>query len=315
MLLAGTTDHLEDLDRQYTLAEDVRVDAVAVAVGATAPGGPATVPAAPAAPTAPTAAYVLLDGQRVARVEAFELAPVVRLPHPTGQSLAAGADLLVAGTAGAHLATLDPATGSLAPVTAFDGVDGRGGWHNPGSAPPDLRSIAVTASGTWLAAVHVGGVWRSIDRGATWANVVPADADVHEVVAGVGGRVAAAAATGLGWSGDDGVTWRWTADGLHGAYARAVALDGDIAYLTASTGPRSGDGRLYRGRLGSPLVACTAGLPPSFPFNLDTGSLAARDGEVALGTRTGEVFRSGDAGATFDRVTERLPPVRVLRFA
>lgn len=306
MLLVGTTEHLEDLDRQYTIAEDVVVDAVAVGTGDRAT--PTTDPAA-------GVAFVLLDGERVARVAAFDLAPVARLSGAGGQSMAAGRDCLLVGAAGAHLATLDPARGEVAPVRAFDRVDGRDGWHNPGRSAPDLRSLAVTATGSWLAAVHVGGVWRSTDGGATWDNVVPADADVHEIVAGADGRVAAAAAGGLGWSDDDGATWQWTAEGLHGPYARAVALDGDTAFLTASTGPRTTDGRLYRGGLGSPLTPCGDGLPASFPFNLDSGSLAARGGQVALGTSEGDVYRSGDGGSTFERVTERLPEIRVVRFA
>jgi photosystem II stability/assembly factor-like uncharacterized protein len=163
--------------------------------------------------------------------------------------------------------------------------------------------------------VHVGGVWRSKDRGESWQNVIPPEADVHEVVAGDSGCVAVAAAIGFGWSEDGGDTWQWTTDGLHAGYARAVALDGDTAFVTASTGPETTDGRLYRCHLGEPLVPCSGGLPDSFPFNLDSGSIAASAGQVALGTRNGRVFRSGDSGSTWSLAAERMRPVRVLRFS
>ncbi|MGH9081875.1 MAG: hypothetical protein ACRDY3_00230 [Acidimicrobiales bacterium] len=303
MLIVGTAEHLEDLDRQYTLAEDVSVTALAV-------GGSGSPP-----PGAGLAVHALLDGSRVARVEEYELAPVAALPGPDGQSMAAAGGRLLVGLGGAHLLVVDPGRGGTEPVAPFDAVEGRRSWENPAGPSPDLRSVAVSPAGSWLVNVHVGGIWRSTDGGGSWTNVVAPEIDVHEVVVGDGGRVAAAAARGLGWSADDGLTWEWSVEGLHAGYARAVALDGDMVYVTASSGPRSTDGRLYRGRLGEPLEPCGGGLPPSFPFNLDTGCLAARAGQVALGTPDGLVYRSSDGGSTFERVTERLAPVRVLRFA
>lgn len=302
MLLLGTTRHLEDLDCQYSLAEDVVVTAIA-----------AGAPAAPAAP----AAYVLLDGERIAGIDEFELVPIAELPKPgpPAQSLAVSDGSLLVGFAGAHLAVVDPRGGTVSAVDAFEHVAGREEWENPAGVTPDLRSIAVTDAGTWLVNVHVGGVWRSTDRGAQWENVVAPPADVHEVVAAPNGRVVAAAAGGFGWSTDDGRSWDWTAQGLHASYCRAVALDGDTAYVAASTGPSTSDARLYRCRLGGVPEPCGGGLPASFPFNLDTGSLAARDGHVALGTRDGQVWRSSDGAATFEAITERVGHVLVLRFA
>lgn len=302
MLLVGTTEHLEDLDREYTIAEEVSVTAIAVswpAAGAGAPGG----------------VHVLLDGERLGRVEEFEVRPVAALPGGGGQSMAGDGATLVVGTAGAHLFSFDLSSTRFASVESFDAVEGRGSWENPASSTPDLRSLAVTDSGAWLAAVHVGGLWRSADRGASWRCVVPPGDDVHEVCAGEGGVVCVAAARGFGWSEDDGLTWQWTTDGLHAGYCRAVAVDGQLAYLTASTGPSTRDGRLYRGGLGGSLEPVTDGLPESFPFNIDSGCLAARGGDVAFGTEDGRIFRSRRAGARFELVAERMPPVRTVRFA
>lgn len=302
MLLVGTGRHLEDLDREYTLVEDAEVTAIAVStVGPVMPGADGPV-------------YVLLDGERVDRVEAHGVVPVGRLDGERGQSMAAAGRRLVVGLEGAHLTVFDVVRGHAGSLTSFDEVAGRESWKNPAAPSPDLRSLAVVPRGSWFAGVHVGGVWRSRDEGRSWASVVPPAADVHEVVAGPDGRVAVAAARGFAWSKDDGDSWTWSTDGLHAGYCRAVALDGDAAYVSASTGPGSTDGRLYRCRLGGPLEQCTGGLPSSFPFNLDTGCLTARAGEVAVGTVDGFVYRSTDAGRSFERVIERLAPVRVLRF-
>lgn len=297
MLLLGTTDHLEDLDRQFTIAEDVSVTSIAVGVDGGARG-----------------VYVLLDGDRVARVDEYALAPVASVGPGNGQSLAVVEGGLLVGFENARLAELRLAEPGLSPVDSFGLVPGRATWENPAGRAPDLRSIAVTDAGTWLVGVHVGGVWRSADAGSTWANVVPADEDVHEVSAGRAGVVVAAASRGFGWSLDDGLSWQWTTDGLHAAYCRAAAVDGDVAYVTASTGSSTRDGRLFRARLGNPFEACRGGLPESFPYNLDTGGLAAWRGEAAVGTPDGQVWRSRDGGETYEMVTERVGHVRVLRF-
>lgn len=302
MLIVGTTSHLEDLDREYTLATDVSVNAVASApTGAFGMGG--------------SAAWALLDGERVDRLDEVDLAPVASLPTPSGQSMAAVAngDLLV-GLADAHLVTVS-SSGAVTPVPSFDTVEGRTGWDNPAGPTPDLRSIAVSDGGSWFAGVHVGGVWRSRDAGATWESVVAPELDVHELGCGGERRVVAAASAGFGWSEDDGDTWQWTTDGLHSAYARAVALDGDTVFLTASTGPETNDGRLFRAPIGGSFVQCRGGLPESFPFNLDTATVTARAGQVALGTPDGRVFRSRDSGEHWELACAGMPPVRVLRFA
>jgi hypothetical protein len=303
MLIVGTSTHLEDLDREYTLAEDVSVTALA-----SSPAGPGT-------PHAAGTVYALLDGERVARVGEFELVPRAVLPGGGGQSMAAtAAGGLVIGMEGAHLGELDPESGAMRAVDAFDSVGGRDSWENPAAPTPDLRSLAVSVDGTWFVNVHVGGLWRLEAGGGSFEQVVEPEADIHEVCAGSGGIVAVAAAKGFGWSRDGGATWSFTADGLHAPYCRAVALDGDVAYVSASTGPRTTDGRLYRCRLGEPLRQCTAGLPESFPFNIDTGSVTARSGEVAFGTHEGQVYRSADGGSTFELLGERMHPVRVLRY-
>jgi hypothetical protein len=306
MLIVGTAFHLEDLDRSYTYAEDVSVTAVAV--------GSSSMGVGSMLPSSSRPVWGLLDGDRVLQLDEFDMDSVGRLPTATGQSLAAvsGGNLLV-GLTGAHLLTLS-FDGVIGEVPAFETVEGRDAWGNPAASTPDLRSIAVSSAGAWFANVHVGGVWRSGDSGLSWQNVIPPEVDVHEVVTGEGGYVAVAAAKGFGWSKDDGDSWQWTTDGLHAGYSRAVALDGDTAFVTASTGPDTTDGRLYRCHLGNAMEPCSGGLPESFPFNLDSGSIAASVGQAALGTRDGRVFRSTDGGSTWELAAGRMKRVQVLRF-
>ena len=307
MLIVGTTAHLEDLDRSYTYAEDVSVTALAF--------GSFTGGVGSLLPSSPRPVWSILDRERIVELGEFDIAPLVRLPTATAQSLAVSpGGSLVVGMEGAHLLTVS-SDGVISELGSFDTVAGRDDWHNPAGPAPDLRSVAVTSADVWFAGVHVGGLWRSKDRGESWQNVIPPEADVHEVVAGEGDCVAVAAAVGFGWSEDGGDSWQWTTDGLHAGYSRAVALDGETAFVTASTGPETSDGRLYRCRLGDRFEPCSGGLPPSFPFNLDTGSLAASAGRVALGTPSGLVFRSSDNGSTWSLAADRMRHVTVLRFA
>ncbi|MGD1011253.1 MAG: hypothetical protein ABR925_01775 [Acidimicrobiales bacterium] len=306
VLIVGTTGHLEDLDRTYTYADDVSVTAVAVG---SFDGGVGSL-----LPASPRPVWGLLDGRRIVRLDEFDLTPVASLPDATAQSLAALPEGgLLVGLAGARLLTVSR-DGAVAEVGHLD--DGAAAaTAQPGSSSSrDLRSVAVSSTGIWYANVDAGGVWRSSDRGKSWRIVVPTEAAVHEVVVGDGRRVVAAAANGFGWSQDDGDTWQWTTEGLHAAYSRAVALDGDQAFVTVSTGPETTDARLYRCQVGSPLEQCAGGLPESFPFNLGVGSVAASAGQVALGAPDGRIFRSSDGGSTFSLSADRLRHVSVLRF-
>jgi hypothetical protein len=160
-------------------------------------------------------------------------------------------------------------------------------------------------------------VWRSDpnqDDTVRWTEVVSVDADTHQVVTDAERGIAvAAAAIGFG-RGDGGRSWDWTADGLHATYCRAAAIAGEMSLVTASTGPGSRRGAVYRRPLGAdgPFEKCTAGLPEWFPFNLDTAQLAAAGDEVVLGTADGRVFGSSDRGATWDQLADGLAPVRTV---
>lgn len=215
------------------------------------------------------------------------------------------------GTADARLWAVGDA--GATPVAGFDTVEGRSSWHAVGSARPYVRSVTSTVGdGARLASVHVGGIPRSTNAGATWAPTVDVDADVHEVRAHPvePHRVMAAAAVGLLESDDAGATWRDPATrGLHATYLRALAFPTGAVVVSASDGPFGRHVALYRRELDGPAFErCTAGLPDWLPAIVDTGSLAARGPCVVAGSAD-QVVRSEDGGERWAVVARELPTV------
>jgi hypothetical protein len=295
MLLVGTTDSLQDLE-----SGEVFVDGTAVT--ALAPGGA-------------DEWYALLDRRFIVRLEkgAPGVVPQGELREPDGQSLAVLPNgTVVVGRTDARLSAVSPST-EVRDIPGFDAVPGRDSWENPANATPDTRTMDVGPTRWWVN-VHVGGVWWSEDAGETWQGAIEPRADVHEVRAGTQGRVAVAAAVGFGWSEDDGRSWSWTKDGLHARYLRAVALDGDMAFVSASDGPFTTNGAVYRGRLGSTFVRCEAGLPERFDGNVDSGHLDAAGGRVAVGFRD-HVYTSEDGGQTWREIAVFPEHITAVRFA
>ena len=96
------------------------------------------------------------------------------------------------------------------------------GLPTPGRSLPDPTA---PCSRTCTSA----GSFARDDPDGAWEPTIDIDADVHQVLADPirAGHVVAATALGLAESSDAGGTWRFTTEGLHAPYARAVALDGD----------------------------------------------------------------------------------------
>ena len=219
-----------------------------------------------------------------------------------------GADVFV-GSSEARLFRL--AGDQLEPVLAFDHAEGRETWHTPWGGPPDTRSMANWNDDIFVN-VHVGGILRSDDGGATWTPTIEVDADVHHVTTAAG-TVLAACAGGLAVSTDRGVTWAYRTDGLEARYSRAVAVCGGTVLLSTSNGPRGGRAAVYRGRLaGGTFERCRDGLPEWFDDNIDTYRLEALpDGALAVfGTSDGRAYGSTDEGATWSELASGLPPVQ-----
>jgi hypothetical protein len=254
------------------------------------------------------AAWAITDHKALHHRTAAGWQEVAVVPGEPATALVAAPAGVVVGTAGAHLLRLDG--DALVPVDAFDAVSGRETWGTPWGDPPDVRSLAAAPDGTLLVNVHVGGVVRSRDGGATWTPTIEVDADVHQVIVDPRSGVAfVAAAIGFAETTDGGDRWRVATDGLHSTYARALAIAGAHVLLTASDGPFTKRAALYRRPLdaSAPFSRVTEGLPEWFAKNVDTHWVAARGDEAALATEEGDVYRSGDAGASWTQVASGLP--------
>jgi hypothetical protein len=229
-------------------------------------------------------------------------------------------DVIYVGTDDARVLRLD-ADGELEPLRGFDAVAGRETWY-AGSAvingqrmgpPLGIRSITATPDGAVLLAnVHVGGIPRSTDGGVTWQPTIDVDSDVHEVRAHPNrpGVVMAASAIGLCASCDGGVTWDVEREGLHASYCSAVAFAGDDVLVSASVDHFAAQGAVYRRRVDGhdSLVGVGSGLPAWTDGIIDTGCIAARNPAVALVDRKGNLYFSADAGRSWSRRADGLPP-------
>ena len=258
--------------------------------------------------------WVLADGSEVLRLRDSEVESIGSVEGETGRCLLPFGDGALVGTGNARLASVREGSSEL--LSAFDAADGRDDWYTPWGGPPDTRSLDAGSDGAVFANVHVGGILRSDDPREAWTPTIDIDADVHQVVADpiAPGHVVAATARGLAESSDGGASWRFSAEGLHAPYSRAVALDGDVLFVSASTGPRGGRAAVYRRRPGAEVFErCEAGLPEWFAGNVDSHCLAAGGGRAFFGTEDGRAFASDDGGGSWDAAAEGLGHVTCVR--
>jgi hypothetical protein len=239
----------------------------------------------------------LVDGHEVTRVHGAEVTMLGSVGEEVGRCILPVEGGALVGTGHARLALVRDGDARMLP--SFDASDGRDAWYTPWGGPPDTRSLTRSADGMFFANVHVGGILRASEPDAVWSPTIDIDADVHQVLADPvdAGHVVAATARGLAETHDAGETWRFVTEGLHAVYARAVALDGDRLFLSASTGPRGGQAAVYRrDPPGEAFVRCDGSLPEWFAGNVDSHCLAAGGGTAIFGTEDGRVFLSEDGG-------------------
>lgn len=227
-------------------------------------------------------------------------------------------DVIYVGTDDARVLRVGK-TGDIEPLRGFEAVAGRDTWY-AGSAvidgqrvgpPLGVRSIAVTADRrALLANVHVGGIPRSTDGGATWHPTIDIDSDVHEVCAHPTDPeiVIAAAAVGLCVSHDGGATWTVDQDGLDSLYCSAVAFLGRDLVVAASTDHFAKQGAVYRRPLDRRhSLQPVEGLPRWIDGIADTRCISTQGSAAAVADRAGNLWLSTDSGQTWGRRAEGLP--------
>lgn len=201
--------------------------------------------------------------------------------------------------------------GKLVEDEFFAAAPGRDSWYTPWGDPADIRSMTLDADHTLYINVHVGGILRYDNTGLI--PTLDIDSDVHQVAAHPirKGAVFAACALGVA-STHNGHDFDIRADGLHASYCRAISVLADSLLVSASTGPRTSRGRIYRGGLWEGgFEPVTSGLPEWFEGNVDTHCLVSTsDGVFAGFDQT--VWRSGDNGDTWEVVAADLPQVTCL---
>lgn len=231
----------------------------------------------------------------------------------------AAGDVIYAGTDDARVLRVS-AAGAIEQLRGFDRVAGRDKWY-AGAAliegkligpPLGIRSIAATSDGAVLLAnVHVGGIPRSVDRGATWQPTIEVDTDVHEVRAHPKrtGVVVAAAAAGLCTSLDGGATWEVEQAGLHASYCSAVAFAGDDVLVAAAADHFAPQSAIYRRGVDDhgPLVKIAGGLPAWLDGIADTGCIATHGSAAAVADQKGNLYVSADTGRTWSRRADGMP--------
>ena len=201
--------------------------------------------------------------------------------------------------------------GSVAEDDFFAEAPGRDDWYTPWGGPADVRSMALDADHTLYINVHVGGILRYDNTGLV--PTLDMSADVHQVAAHPSekGAVFAATAHGLAQS-HNGHDFDFRTEGLHSKYCRAVAVLDDHVLISASSGPSTSRGRIYRGALWSGAMEPShRGLPEWFDGNVNTHCLVVHDGSIFVGFDD-TVWTSDDRAETWEVAKAGLPRITCL---
>ncbi len=182
-------------------------------------------------------------------------------------------------------------------------------WIAPDAVVPERLFVGI----------ELGGVMRSLDGGRTWEDRKPRsqhDAHTLAVHSLAPGRVYEAAGGGYAESLDGGATWRRADRGLEHHYLWSLAVDPadpDTIVVSAAGSPweahdpSAAESTIYRRSGDGPWEEVREGLPS--PRGKRVAVVAANEAErrVFYATRDAEIYRSADAGLTWERLSITWP--------
>jgi photosystem II stability/assembly factor-like uncharacterized protein len=208
----------------------------------------------------------------------------------------------------------------LSQVAGFEALECREDFYTPWGGPAAVRSFAHTSDGSVYAAIHVGSIMRSHDRGQTWEPVTPdLHEDVHQVVTHPQhpDAVFANTADAVYISEDRGASWSHRAEGLPYHYGRAIAVhpeDGDCLVCSVSRGPHTNvGGRLYRSEdRGESWEHVTKGFPGEISSNIDTFQIAFSDDGRAWAAVDQNLYVSDDRAKTWSVFWTADAPIKMI---
>ncbi len=232
------------------------------------------------------------------------------------------------GTEPPKLYQRDSINGTWELVTDLNTLDVAKSWYTPWGGPAAVRSIAPANGNGLYLDIHVGGILRTLDHGKTWHPTNEGlHLDVHEVATCPKRENAVYAATAGGFylSEDQGESWGVRNEGLMNRYTRGIAVHPNQPQTILISGsPTSPGGWRTHGKRfslfrttddGAHWEKVTDGFPESSNSEIDTHGIAfsheAAD-EVLCGLRSGELYASDDAGASWSLVSDNLPSIRGL---
>ncbi len=220
------------------------------------------------------------------------------------------------------------------------------GWMGGGNDYPGMHSVLVDPRDPQhiSVAVSCGGVWQSLDDGASWAltargmaaDYLPQDSADDENTQDPHRMVQCAAAPDVLWvqhhcgiyrSVNGGQLWSAIAAPAPSGFGFAVACDPHnplrawFAPAVADTHRYAPDGKMVVNRAddgGQTFSTWSSGLPQSHAYDLvyrHSLELAPDRHTLAMASTTGGLWISADAGEHWHCVSSHLPPVAAITWA
>ena len=260
-------------------------------------------------------------------------------------SLHASDDRVWAGTLPGGLFLSDDGAASWQLVDALWQRPERAEWFGGGYDVPGIHSICPhpQRAGELLVGISCGGVWVTRDDGASWAlqargmgaDYMPPERRDDENIQDPHAIVRCPARPEVLWcqhhngiwrSTDNAASWQEVKGAPLSSFGFAVAVhpgDADTAWFVPGVADQRRvpvDGALAVNRTrdgGASFETLRAGLPQTHCYDLiyRHGLAVAGDGlTLMMGSTTGSLWASADAGDTWGAVGLHLPPIYALRF-